>query len=179
MTLSSRVYCVSLLAVALPAFAVAQQSSSTPQQSDKPSKPRVQDAAKHPKPKKVWTNDDLSSVKGGISVVGEPGNASTPKSNSDSGSTVTNRSLLESLRAQHARLQAQLDAADKKIEELRNFKGENSAPSGGINPRHGYSMTPISDQIKQLEEKKSQIQAQLDELEDRARKNGIEPGQLR
>jgi hypothetical protein len=179
MTLSFRVYCVSLLAIALPAFAAAQQSSSAPQQSDKPSKPGVQNAAKHPKPKKVWTNDDLSSVKGGISVVGEPDNASAPKSYSNSESTVANRSLVKSLRAQHARLQAQLDAADKKIEELRNFKGENSTPSGGIDPRHRYSMISVPEQINQLEEKKKQIQVQLDELEDRARKNGIEPGQLR
>jgi uncharacterized protein (UPF0335 family) len=44
---------------------------------------------------------------------------------------------------------------------------------------HGYSMTPVEDQVKQLEEKKKQIQAQIDALEDQARKNGFEPGQLR
>jgi hypothetical protein len=44
---------------------------------------------------------------------------------------------------------------------------------------HGYYMTPVEDQVKQLEEKKKQIQAQIEAVEDQARKNGIAPGQLR
>lgn len=44
---------------------------------------------------------------------------------------------------------------------------------------HGYSMTPVEDQVKQLEDKKKQIQAQIDAVQDQARKNGFEPGQLR
>jgi hypothetical protein len=62
---------------------------------------------------------------------------------------------------------------------LRNFKADNSSASGGINPNHGYSMTPIPDQIKQLEEKKKQMQDRIDAVMDEARKKGIEPGQLR
>ena len=44
---------------------------------------------------------------------------------------------------------------------------------------HGYYMTPMEDQVKALEEKKKQIQAQIDAVEDQARKNGFEPGLLR
>jgi uncharacterized protein (UPF0335 family) len=43
----------------------------------------------------------------------------------------------------------------------------------------GYYMTPVEDQVKELEEKKRQVQAQIDAVEDQARKNGFEPGQLR
>jgi len=35
------------------------------------------------------------------------------------------------------------------------------------------------DQIKQLEEKKKQIQDKIDAVTDEARKKGLEPGQLR
>lgn len=40
-------------------------------------------------------------------------------------------------------------------------------------------MTPVADQIQQLEDKKKQIQDQMDAVLDEARKKGIEPGQLR
>jgi hypothetical protein len=40
-------------------------------------------------------------------------------------------------------------------------------------------MTPVEDQVKTLEVKKKQIQDQIDALEDEARKDGVEPGQLR
>jgi hypothetical protein len=76
-------------------------------------------------------------------------------------------------------LNNELETIDKKISQLRNFKGDNTSASGGINMNHGYSMTPVEDQVKQLEEKKKQIQAQIDAVEDQARKNGFEPGQLR
>ena len=72
-----------------------------------------------------------------------------------------------------------MEATDKKISQLRNFKADNTSASGGINMNHGYSMTPVEDQVKQLEEKKKQIQTQIDAVEDQARKNGFEPGQLR
>jgi uncharacterized protein (UPF0335 family) len=40
-------------------------------------------------------------------------------------------------------------------------------------------MTPVEDQVKELEAKKKQIQGQIDSVEDQARRNGFEPGQLR
>jgi uncharacterized protein (UPF0335 family) len=40
-------------------------------------------------------------------------------------------------------------------------------------------MVPLEDQVKQLEAKKKQLQGQIDDLENEARKNGIDPGKLR
>jgi hypothetical protein len=76
-------------------------------------------------------------------------------------------------------LNGQVEAADKQISDLRNFNGNNSGASGGININHRYSMTPVDDQVKTLEEKKKQLQVQIDAVEDQARKYGVEPGQLR
>jgi len=136
------------------------------------------------KPKKVWTEDDISKV-GGISVVGDssastpaPGRSSSQPSGEGSDGSAQGKQV-DNYREQLRPLQAQLDSTDRKIDELRNFKADNSSVSGGINPNHGYSMTPIPDQIKQLEDKKKQIQDKIDALTDEARKKGIEPGQLR
>ena len=135
------------------------------------------------KPKKVWTEDDISNVGGSISVVGDPSSSGPARSNSKpSGAGSANSAegnQVNFYRNQLRRLQTQLDAADKKIEDLRNFKAENSSAAGGIDPHRGYYMTPIPDQIKQLEDKKKQIQGKVDALTDEARKKGIEPGQLR
>jgi hypothetical protein len=136
------------------------------------------------KPKKVWTEDDISKV-GGISVVGDssasapvPGRSSSQANGGASDDSAQGKQL-DYYRDQLRQLQAQLDVTDKKISDLRNFKADNTSASGGINPNHGYSMTPIPDQIKQLEDKKKEIQDKIDAVTDEARKKGIEPGQLR
>jgi hypothetical protein len=185
--------------VSAPFMCAAQSSSASSQQSPAPSattptpaktaegKDQAADKEKakdKKKAKKVWTEDDISKV-GGISVVGDS-SASTPasergsqKPSGTSSDDSAQGKQVDYYRDQLRPLQAQLDATDKKIEELRNFKADNSSASGGINPNHGYSMTPIPDQIKQLEEKKKQIQDRIDAVMDEARKKGIEPGQLR
>jgi hypothetical protein len=136
------------------------------------------------KPKKVWTEDDISKVGGSISVVGDTSSSSSPAKSSSqpSGASSDNSAQgnpVEYYRDQIRKLQVEMDATEKKISDLRNFKGDNSSATGGINPNHGYSMTPIPDQIKQLEDKKKQIQDKIDTVADEARKKGIEPGQLR
>jgi len=37
----------------------------------------------------------------------------------------------------------------------------------------------LEDQVKQLEAKKKQLQGKIDDLENEARKSGIDPGKLR
>jgi chromosome segregation ATPase len=147
---------------------------------DQPAKDARKDTKK---PKKVWTEDDVSKIDGGISVVGGSPSSGTgqglPQSPAASPDNTALGNQIENYRDQIRQLQAQLDATDKKIDDLRNFKADNTSSSGGINPNHGYSMTPIPDQIKQLEEKKKQIQEKMDAVSDEARKKGIEPGQLR
>jgi len=135
------------------------------------------------KAKKVWTDDDISKVGGGISVVGDSSPRSDSKTAAEASATNSENSAqnsdIQNYREQIRQLQAQLDVTDKKLDDLRNFKGDNASASGGIDPNHGYTMTPVADQIQQLEDKKKQIQDQMDAVLDEARKKGIEPGQLR
>jgi uncharacterized protein YlxW (UPF0749 family) len=153
-----------------------QPAGTAPDNVEKPKK----------KPKKVWTNDEISSAggPGSISVVGNPSDADTTSSSKDASAKTTSASSLREKRVGAYRdrlhqLHNEMEATDKKISELRNFKADNTSSSGGINMNHRYSMTPLEDQVKSLEEKKKQLQAQIDAVEDEARKNGVEPGQLR
>jgi hypothetical protein len=142
-------------------------------------------AADKTKPKKVWTNEEVSNVggDGAISVVGKPGGGDSNRSPNNS---QKNAAILSAKYKQAApyrdrlrKLNNQLEATDKKISELRNFNGDNGSPSGGINMHQRYDRTPIDEQIKELEEKKKEIKAQIEAVEDQARKNGFEAGQLR
>jgi hypothetical protein len=147
-----------------------------------PSAPAKPAAAK--KPKKVWTNDEIGSVGGTISVVGDASRQNSAPRGADAGASPNSASSgrqrqLDAYRRQIRQLQAQIDAADAKINELRNFKGENTAASDGIVLHQRYSMTPIADQIQQQEDKKKKLQAQIDAIEDSARKDGFDPGELR
>ena len=137
------------------------------------------------KPKKVWTNDDVSNVggDGAISVVGKAGGGDSNPASNNFQKTAPGSSTRDKQAAAYRdrlhQLNNQLETINKKILELRNFKADNTSPSGGINMHHRYDMTPIEDQVKELEEKKKQIQTQIDAVEDQARKNGFEAGQLR
>ena len=169
---------------AAPAQKNAGQDKSQDKSKDAKSDEKDKDSTTvKKKPKKVWTNDEISTVGGTISVVGDSSSGNSANSSNKSGRGTSTGSAqerqIEQYRDQLRQLQAQLDSIDKKINDLRNFKADNSSASGGIDPRHGYSMTPVADQIKQLEDKKKQIQAKIDAVEDEARKKGIEPGQLR
>lgn len=150
-----------------PADTAAQASAST--------------APEKKKPKKVWTNDEIGSVKGGVSVVGD---GTTPSGNAPAKRPTTDadqarQQQIDSYRERIRDYQSQIDAIDQRIAQLKNFKGDNTSPSGGININHGYDMVPLEDQVKQLEEQKKKLQAKLDDTEAEARKNGIEPGELR
>jgi hypothetical protein len=139
------------------------------------------------KPKKVWTNEEMSTVHGNVSVVGDPAQASSSSDSqqkntgSDSGNSANSERAraIATYREQLRQLREQQDGIDKKITEFRNFKADNASPSGGINVRNRYSMTSTEDQIRQLEDKKKQIQVKIDAIEEDGRKNGIEPGELR
>ena len=135
------------------------------------------------KPKKVWTDDEVKALPGTISVVGEPNqgtaNGLDRERESSSNKGESQDSQIERYRQRIGELHNQIDAADQRIAQLKDFKGENGSPTGGINPNNGYNMVPLEDQVKQLEAKKKKLQGQIDDLEDEARKKGIDPGRLR
>jgi hypothetical protein len=174
------------LAPSMTFLAAAQSANSTggqspsdaPKPADKPATdPAVQTAKK---PKKVWTNDEISTAggPGSISVVGKADPDSKSSSKSEPAERGRERQIANYRERLH-QLRNELETTEKKISDLRNFKADNTSASGGINMKQRYSMTPLEDQVKQLEERKKQLQSQIDAVEDQARKSGAEPGDLR
>jgi DNA repair exonuclease SbcCD ATPase subunit len=139
-------------------------------------------AGKIEKTKKVWTNEEVSTLQGTVSVVGtERAAEGKTKSSGNNASAATDprRGKIQRYRAAIAELRKKIDAADQRITQLKNFKADDSSPSGGINPTGRYNMVPLDEQVKQLEAKKKQLEANIEDLENQARKEGIEPGELR
>ena len=180
-----------LLALAFGCSAQTQDTTNKDSANSKPAAPADKPASKQDaqatpekkKPKKVWTNDEVATLPGEVSVVGQANQGVAPRrgagydSSSDRGQSQERQ--IDSYRRQIGELHNRIDAADQRIAQLKNFKGENGSPTGGINPNKGYNMVPLEDQVKQLEAKKKQLQGQIDDLENEARKNGIDPGKLR
>jgi hypothetical protein len=134
------------------------------------------------KPRKVWTNDEIGTLQGTVSVVGtRPAAEHQPASSETASGTAADprRERILRYRAQIAELQNKIDAADQRINQMKNFKAEDSSPNGGINPNGRYIMVPLDEQVKQLEARKKQLLANIEELENQAKKDGIEPGELR
>jgi hypothetical protein len=174
-----------LLFTALPACAQSPDSRSptSPKPSDTAAGAATDASAEKKKPKKIWTNEEIGSVKGDVSVVCDSNsspNKTADKRPSAGGAGDAHQQQVQGYRDRIQECQSQIDAIDdKRIAQLKNFKAENTAPSGGINPSQGYNMVPREDQVKQLEEKKKQLQSKIDDTEIEARKNGIDSGDLR
>jgi hypothetical protein len=170
---------VTVLASSLRCAAEPPQNASTPQTQ-----------ASKPKPKKVWTDENLGEVGGTISVVGEPQNA--PRNQAATGlrqtkSTAAKTSdgtvdpkVLAELRQQLQKLQSDLALTDRQLLQLKGFSKGDSKNAGGLqSDTWQYNSSSVEEQIRHLQEKKTQIQSTIGNLLDAARASGIEPGQLR
>ncbi len=154
-----------------------QQPAPAPAQSQPPSS---SPAAPKKKPKKVWTND-VGAISGGVSVVGDSSGAAArkPEDKRTDARGPSGLSAVASFRKELQSLRGQLEQTEKQISDLRNFKADSTSPSGGIKMTGRYTMVPLEEQIRQLEARRKQIQARIDDVEDQARKLGIPPGDLR
>src|SRR5260370_7514199 len=97
------------------AFSVDAQS----QESSVPAPPTASQASAPPaetkKPKKVWTNENLSGANGAVSVVGDPKNKPKPPS-----SKPVNAQYVASVRKQLEKLQGQVAHIHKQLVDLNN-----------------------------------------------------------
>jgi len=145
--------------------------------------------ASKPKPKRVWTNEDLREAGGTISVVGNPQSSTTNKtaqpSQAKSTSTkppdgTVDAKILAAVRQQLQKLQSDLALVDQQLTDLKGFNKGDAKGTGTLSTNtFQYSTASVEDQLKQLQAKKANIEAAIDNLLDAARASGIEPGQLR
>ena len=157
------------------AFSVAAQS----QDSSAPAPPTASQASAPPaetkKPKKVWTNENLSGANGAVSVVGDPKNKPKPAS-----SKPANAQYVASVRKQLDKLQGVIADIEKQLLDLKNFsEGEPSTSASGIKLNKSYEREPIEVQMRALQDKKKDLVSKIDALLDEARKKGVESSELR
>ena len=126
-----------------------------------------------PKPKKVYTNDDVRPTLEGAAADAKPARSGAPSGKEP------NAELARSMRAKLEKLAAQIKDADKQIDDLKRFQAGETGGDASHQWHKGYNTTPIPEQIVKLEQKRSQLQAQVEGIYDEARKRGILPGQLR
>jgi len=167
-----------LLCGFLPLVCVAQDNQATSpsapsqQSAQATTEPTPSSAAKNEKPKKVWTNDDVKGA-GGVSVVGDKGNQKYTMTKSADPATIAKyRNTLH-------KLQVQLDDVNKQLKLYGDFTEGKPVSEDGRDMSHGISRTPVDQQTAKLREKKKQLEDQMDELYEEARKKGIESGQLK
>jgi hypothetical protein len=126
-------------------------------------------------PKKIWTNEDVSGTKSGISVVGDKRNLNyhlTPAQSADP-------ATVDRIKKNLPKLQSQLDEVNSKLKSYKQFQDGDPVSKGERDMSKGYSRTPVDQQMVQLLDKKKQLESQIGDLLDEARKKGIDPGQLR
>jgi hypothetical protein len=120
------------------------------------------------KPKKVWTNENLS-------VVGDTKNKPKPAS-----SKLANAQYVASVRKQLDKLQGEVAGIDKQLVDLKNFRdGEPSTSASGSKLNKSYEREPIEVQMRALQDKKKDLESKIDALLDEARKKGVESSELR
>ena len=116
------------------------------------------------KPKKVWTEEEISSVGGSISVVGDS-RQSNSSSRAPSSTSASDGRDAAYYRVRLAPLRQQIDDVNREIQELKSVKGtvrEN-----------------LEAQVQIREARREKIQKQINEIEEDARQHGIGAGQLR
>jgi hypothetical protein len=169
-----------LIFTSLPAPAQSPEAPAKPADAQTSSS---NTSAEKKKSKKVWANEDMGSVKGRVSVVGEAsvssGGSGVKTSLQSRAAENVRQQQIEHYRYLLQQYQSQIESIDKRVAQLKNFKAENTSPSSGVRMHQGYNMVPLEDQVKQLEEQKKQLQARIEDAESEARKNGIDSGDLR
>lgn len=117
------------------------------------------------KPKKVWTNEEMGSVKGDVSVVGEHESPITPNESAPAPMTPEYDRLVQSYRHQLAPLRNDVAELDRKIQQAKEAKG---------NAREDTAAW-----VAVQQKKRSDALAKIERIQEEARKRGVEPGDLR
>jgi hypothetical protein len=173
----------------------AQPTSQTTAQTDSGNQPQsLADAARQAKAQKdkpkathVYTDDNLSTIHGTISVVGD-GSSSGMAVNGNSveapsaGAPAAGNNSEAYWRSRARAIKDQIASTDQQIADVKAEIAKQGAAS--FDPSSGLSQGVIiihdrNAEVKQLEDRKRSLENQLDELGDEARKAGADSGWAR
>jgi hypothetical protein len=149
------------------------KAQAVPQAPGKPADQSADETKK--KPKKVWTNEEMNSVKGDVSVVGDPPSVSqspcspaSPRSGCSASTSAKPSSydrLVDSYLRQLSPLRSNLADIDRKIQKAKEAKGNSSEDTAAY--------------LRVYADKRGDVQAKIDAILENARQHGVAPGDLR
>jgi uncharacterized protein YukE len=139
--------------------------------STKTGKTESTEAKPTPKPKKVWTNDDMAELheNSTVSVVGTRQGNAQPKSyySPPPGQA---EYMVKMYRQQIDQLQAQANAIDKQIANLQDAKNGKTVDSTRTYDPWGGKTGDWNAQIQQLAKSKEDVLKQIDQIQQQIRK---------
>jgi len=165
-----------------------QPSQQSPTPAQTPSKDEsAPDASKKaqkdkPKPKKVFTEDDLSSMKGGVSVVGDANRRAAQRTGTADPDGDEAESPEQYWRGRAREILDQIAQVDEAIAKTKDDIKKYG--SGGFDVTTGMkdNVAYIKDrngQLQRLEKRKADLQKQMDDLQEEGRKAGASPSWFR
>lgn len=139
------------------------------------------------KAKKVWTNDDLDAMRGGSrqgDVRASAGESAGTSAAAEEKPTGKDKPLPREkdpklYREKLVPLRSQLEQLDAQIKQLRQQLTHPIEGTNALDLSHTSVIMQPEVALKELEQKRQQLQQKIDDLEDEARRNGISPGDIR
>jgi hypothetical protein len=172
-----------LLASSAATIARAQNASSgdtTPATGQTASTSNSTVAPAPPAAKKVWTNDDVTDLRGesAISTVGQPTAKNGAKPGNKTAANAKNGNV-KAYQAQIARLEAQIPPLDAQIAELQAAIDGKPTGDGKTSQRpRGVKADDWSVEMQELQKKRDDTLEQIAALKDQARHQGVAPNTL-
>jgi parvulin-like peptidyl-prolyl isomerase len=125
-----------------------------------------------PKPKKVWTNDDMAALHANstVSVVGPQAQGRKTQQRSYYPNATQSESMVRMYRQQIDQLQAQVDSIDKQIASLRDAIAGKTVDSSRTYDPWGGRQGDWSSQIDQLQKNRESVLKQIDTVDEQIRK---------
>lgn len=139
--------------------------------------------AKAKKPKKVYGEEDLAKLKGGVSVVGDPNAVTTSGRDSNAVADDSDETKVDAAkeneklwRQETQKIHAQMDAVDEQIKNLKEEIKKNGASGFDLQKGLKDNVVYIDDKnahLQQLENKRKALEQGLDRLQEAGRKAGV------
>jgi cell division protein FtsB len=146
----------------------------------------AQERPKQP-PKKVWTNEDLEALRGRVRIssfegAAPPAAAAAPAEEAapagPAGQVYNREDDPAWYRQRLTALRAEVERIDAEISRLRDVRSRGTQSEVAVGFDTPRTLSP-EDQIAALERRRSQLEQQISDIEDEARRRGIAPSTLR
>ncbi|MBI4462800.1 MAG: hypothetical protein HY653_07845, partial [Acidobacteria bacterium] len=132
----------------------------------------------------VWTNEDLERLEGGaISVLGsaraaaDEGEAVEGEAGEESASQPSKEETREYWQERLAPLRAELAQIEQQLNQLRSNQGR--AASNTLDLNTDAAGVDVQDTLRRLEQRRTQIQQQIEDVQAEARRKGVPAGWVR